>query len=158
MKQPPRSPSAGLIGWRDGLGVLYVGLLMGLSALVLQSAPWWIPSLFSSTHSSEPMLQARTMAFSVLALAPLFHAFNARSLHASVFGRRLFENRLLWLGCGASAAVHLAAVAVPALHPVFRTVSMTPLQWAAVVGFAALPLPAVELAKWVARVVQVRDP
>jgi Ca2+-transporting ATPase len=151
MRQPPRASSEGIIGWRDLVGVLYVGGLMGVSALAVQCAPWFVPGLFRGLDDAEALVSARTMAFSVLALAPLVHAFNARSMHASVLDVGLFRNGLLWLAAAASAAIHLAAVAVPALHPVFKTTPLGLAQWLVVIAFALLPLPAVEVAKWVVR-------
>jgi Ca2+-transporting ATPase len=86
------------------------------------------------------------MAFSVLALSPLVHAFNARSSLESIL-RQSRRNRFLWGAVGVSAAVHLLAVAIPALQPVFKTTGLDTAQWGIVLALSLVPLPAVELAK-----------
>ena len=47
----------------------------------------------------------------------------------------------------ASAAIHLAAVLVPALRPVFRTFPMTSNEWLVLLALSGLIIPAVEIAK-----------
>jgi Ca2+-transporting ATPase len=76
--------------------------------------------LGSSGVESAPD-KARAMAFSLLALAPLAHAWNCRSPMQSAFAARPLLPRPLVAAVGVSALVHLSAVLVPALQPVFRT-------------------------------------
>ena len=57
----------------------------------------------------------------------------------------------LLLAVVASAAIHLVAVIVPGLRPVFRTYAMTLDEWVLLLGLAALIVPAVEVAKLVYR-------
>ena len=65
--------------------------------------------------------QARAIAFSLLALSPLLHAFNCRSATSSIARAAaascsMAARRRLVM----SAAIHLVAVLVPSLRPVFR--------------------------------------
>jgi Ca2+-transporting ATPase len=147
MLEPPRPPTAGIVGMRDLWGVLLVGSIMGGAALALFALPSELPELFVSTDPGGRMHEARTMAFTALALSPLVHAHNCRSPIDSIFVTGLFTNRFLWLAIGLSAGVQMLAVAVPPLQPVFRTTMLTPEQWAWVLGAAALPLPIVEALK-----------
>jgi Ca2+-transporting ATPase len=94
---------------------------------------------------------ARAIAFSLLALSPLFHAFNCRSLTISFFAQRPFLSIPLLLGVGVSAAIHLVAVVVPSLRPVFRTFAMSPYQWGVMLALSASIIPAVELLKLLQR-------
>ena len=69
-------------------------------------------------------VHGRAIAFSLLALSPLFHAFNCRSATASIFSLRPVLPLALVGAVVVSAAIHLIAVLVPGLRPVFRTFSM----------------------------------
>jgi P-type Ca2+ transporter type 2C len=142
MKEPPRDPNEGLLGKRDYLGMLYVGAMMGAAAIALyvMSAP-----------DTNSLLRTRALAFSLLALSPLFHAWSCRSPVLSAFSARPLVSIPLVLAVVASAAIHLVAVLVPGLRPVFRTYAMTIDEWVLLLGLAALIVPAVEIAKLVYR-------
>lgn len=149
MDRPPRPAAEGVLQGRELAIIVGVGALMGLSALAVYALPELAPELFPDvTKAAE---QARTMAFSLLAFSPLFHAFNARSPNTSLFALGLFTNRWLWLAVLTSAGLHCLAVFVPPLHPLFHTTTLSSAQWGVVVGLAALPIPVVELGKAVAR-------
>jgi Ca2+-transporting ATPase len=147
MQEAPRRPSAPLFTVRDGLGVLFVGAVMGLAALFAAHLPEISPALFAVPDAPLAAAEARTMAFCVLALSPLFHAFNARSAHESVFSVGLLRNRWLVAAVLASAAIQFAAVGIPSLFAVFKTTTLSLEQWLIVVLLAALPLVFVEVAK-----------
>jgi len=159
MDRPPRPVTEGVLRGRD-LAVLFgIGTLMGLMALATYALPDLAPSLFSdATRANDGVSgsagstadQARTMAFSLLAFSPLFHAFNTRSATSSIFRLGLFTNRWLWLAVLTSAGVHCLAVLVPPLQPVFHTTSLSAAQWGVVLGLAALPIPVMEIGKAVA--------
>ena len=139
MKEHPRSARAGLLGVSDYLGVAFVGTVMGLAAVSLYLVP---PS---GSEGNIPFIRA--MAFSLLALSPLFHAFSCRSQTQSIFGQRPILSLPLVGACIISAAVHLVAVLVPSLRPVFRTFPMDTSEWLLVLGLSIAIVPAVELMK-----------
>jgi len=86
-----------------------------------------------------------------LALAQVFHAFNARSRTRSAFTSRLFTNAWLWGATLVCVLLQLAAVYLPPLRHVLHTVALTTADWA-VVGLSSLaPVAIVELVKFVAR-------
>jgi Ca2+-transporting ATPase len=139
MKEQPRPSKAGLLGARDFFGVAYVGTFMGLAAASLYVFP---PE---TARGDIPFIRA--MAFSLLALSPLFHAFSCRSQTRSIISQRPLISPPLLLACFISAAVHLVAVLVPALRPVFRTFPMDQSEWFLVIGLSAAIIPAVEILK-----------
>ena len=97
------------------------------------------------------MLEARTMAFTLLALSPLFHAFNCRSPHESIFAVGWVSNRFLWLAIAISGSVHLVTILVPPLRPIFHTHWLSAEQWLVIVLLAFAPLPVVEILKAIER-------
>ncbi|MEZ4441490.1 MAG: cation-translocating P-type ATPase [Polyangiaceae bacterium] len=136
MEEPPRPPEESLMVFRDYLGILYVGSVMGVAAVAIYA--------LAPEADLEP---ARALAFSLLALSPLMHAFSCRSPIQSIFASRPLVSLPLLVAVTVSAAIHLVAVLVPALQPVFRTYAVTWQEWILVLGLAALVIPAVEIAK-----------
>ena len=138
MREPPRDPNEGLLRRRDYFGILYVGAVMGAAAVSLY---------VMSPGDPEALFRTRATAFSLLALSPLFHAFSCRSPTQSIFQMRPLVSVPLVAAIIASAGIHLVAVLVPALRPVFRTYAMTANEWWLLLALAALIVPAVEIAK-----------
>ncbi len=151
MHDPPRPPREPILGLGHYAAILAIGLVMAASALSFYSLADLVPGIFRGATRTERLYEARSLAFTLLALSPLFHAFGCRSFRRSLFAMNPFSNRVLWGAVAASAGVHLVAVAVPALHPVFHTEWPTASQWAVLLGLAVLPIPTMELLKSVAR-------
>jgi Ca2+-transporting ATPase len=142
MREAPRSTEEGLLSRRDYFGILYVGVVMGAAAVALYAI---------SPQTEDALARTRAMAFSLLALSPLFHAFSCRSPLQSILQMRPLVSAPLVVAIVASAAIHLVAVLVPSLRPVFRTFAMDGNEWLLLLGLAALIIPAVEIAKVVYR-------
>ncbi|NUQ76846.1 MAG: cation-translocating P-type ATPase [Polyangiaceae bacterium] len=143
MAEPPRSTGDALLGLRDYMGIAFVGALMGFGAVYLYA---WPPPYFDLDPE-----WSRAMAFSLLALAPLFHAWSSRSPLKSIFSMRPLVSRPLLLACLVSAGIQLVAVMFPSLRPVFHTHEMTLSHWVVIVGLSAALVVAVEIAKGVSR-------
>ncbi|MGI6037265.1 MAG: cation-translocating P-type ATPase [Limnochordia bacterium] len=137
MERPPRPPQQGIFA--EGLGerVLRHGILIGGSTL---GAYNW-----ALTNYSYPV--AQTVAFMVLAFSQLVHSFNARSLHWSLFSRRLGSNPQLFLAVLISALLQLAVLTIPPLQTVFDVVPVPGQVWLVAILLSLLPLPLVELGK-----------
>jgi Ca2+-transporting ATPase len=142
MSEAPRPRDEGLLIKRDYLGILYVGAFMGLAAVALYA---------TSDQTEDALLRTRAVAFSLLALSPLFHAWSCRSPIISLFASKPLISLPLLLAVMASAAIHLIALLVPALRPVFRTYAMSSDEWMLLLVLSALIVPAVEIAKLVYR-------
>jgi len=139
MMEPPRKMSEGLLGAREYLGIVAVGVWMGAAALACYLWPWG-DGVFGPRH-------ARAIAFSLLALSPLFHAFNCRSATASIVALRPILSTPLVIAVALSAAIHLVAVLVPGLRPVFQTFAMTSTQWGMMLLLSVSIVPAIEILK-----------
>ena len=107
--------------------------------------------------AGEGLRRAATMAFMTLALAQVFHAFNARSRGQSVLARRLFTNVWLWGAVGICLLLQVAAVSVPLLQQALHTVPPTVAEWGIIAGCSLLPVLVVELAKWTTLVFKVGE-
>jgi Ca2+-transporting ATPase len=145
MRERPREHAAGLLGARDWLGMAFVGVWMGGAAIACYSIPLRPGDPLAIQHS-------RAIAFSLLALSPLLHAFNCRSPTESILSLRPMVPRALLGAVLASAAIHLVAILVPALRPVFQTFAMDYREWGMLLALSASIVPAVEGMKLLQRV------
>jgi Ca2+-transporting ATPase len=124
----------------------FVGLWMGGAALACSLVPLQPDDPLAVKH-------ARAIAFSLLAISPLCHAFNCRSSSESTFSMRPVLPLALVGAVLVSAAIHLVAVLVPALRPVFQTFSMNTAEWALLLALSLSIIPAVEAMKLASRVI-----
>jgi Ca2+-transporting ATPase len=147
MKRGPRPPGRGIVGWRDLLGVILVGSIMCAASLSVYALVETHSEFFYGESAAERFVHARTMVFMILALSPLFHAFNCRSPTESIFTVGWFTNRFLWVAIGISATLQIATVLAPQTRAIFGTSPLGPTQWLLVLGLSFLPVPIVELFK-----------
>src|SRR5947209_11308175 len=82
-----------------------------------------------------------------LALAQVFHAFNARSPRGSAFTARLFTNAWLWAAVAGCLLLQVAAVYAPFLQAVLQTTPLTGADWGVVLACSLAPVAVVELVK-----------
>ena len=141
MEEPPRRNADGLLGTREYLGMLFVGVVMGATALVCYRMRWL------DDGDGDPSKEARAVAFSLLALSPLFHALSCRSPSESILSMRPFVPLPLLAALVVSTLIHLLAVVVPGLRGVFQTFPLPANEWLVLIGLAFLVVPAVELSK-----------
>jgi P-type Ca2+ transporter type 2C len=142
MKRKPRDPQerllnktfAGLIVWQ---GFLLAGVTLAAFAIGMS---WYGTEGTGLRH-------AVTISFMTLALAQTFHAFNARSQMDSAFNSRLFTNAWLWGAVLICVLLQFAAVYIPFLQRVLRTVPLNLSDWGLVVIFSLLPIVFVEFVK-----------
>jgi len=146
MREPPRQRTAGLLGTRDWLGIAFVGAWMGATAMVCYLLP-------AGTGGPLAVKHARAIAFSLLAFSPLLHAFNCRSATISIFALRPLFPLALLAAVFVSAGIHLVAVLVPSLRPVFQTFPMNVTEWGMLLLLSASIIPAVEVLKVIQRLV-----
>jgi Ca2+-transporting ATPase len=140
MRERPRHRTAGLLTGRDWLGMAFVGGWMGAAAILCYLLPLQPEDPLAVKH-------ARAIAFSLLALSPLLHAFNCRSSTASILSLRPILPLPLVGALVVSAAIHLVAVLVPSLRPVFQTFPMNTNEWTLLLLLSASIVPAVEAMK-----------
>ena len=136
MNRPPRQKDEGIFSGGLGIRVILQGVMFGglsLAAFAIGRA------------SLGNIASAQTMAFIVLALSQVLHAYNMRSKH-SIFHIGVFSNRKL--NIAAVAAIVLIAVVV--FTPVSIAFGLTYLPvrfYLAALALSLVPLPIMELAK-----------
>ncbi len=145
MKRPPRDPQESLLTPNFVGLIVWQGLLLaGVTLLAFAVGLRW------HGDDDDGLRRATTMAFMTLALAQVFHAFDARSQKRSIFTSRLFTNGWLWAAVGMCIILQIAAVCVPLLQKVLHTVPPTILEWGVIAGCSLLPVLVVEIIKLIA--------
>lgn len=153
MRKPPRAKGEGVITPQMWSGIVYVGLIMAASTLVVLDAS--LPGGF--LEGSGSMRYAQTMAFTTLVLASLFNVINARSDEQSAFVG-LFSNQWLWASIGLSILLQIAVVYVPFLQKAFSTVGLSIDDWMLCTLAASSVLWLRELGKLIRRKLIKRNP
>jgi Ca2+-transporting ATPase len=134
MRETPRAASAGFLSRTELWSIAKYGAVMAILGLLAFRLGGDLP-------------HARTLAFTVLAFAPLFHAQSRRSERDPIWKLGVLSN---WRLCGALVfAVGLQAVAlyVPLLNEVFQTRPLPLLEVVMALGLSALVLGLGELEK-----------
>ncbi|MDK2745064.1 MAG: cation-translocating P-type ATPase [Nitrospira sp. BO4] len=139
MKRRPRQPDAWLLDGRRLLAIAGEGVVLGVIALGAFS--------YSLFELHQTLDQARTVAFTVLVVTQLVHAFNCRSERLSLFQVGVQTNRPLLLAFALSLAIQVAVLIVPAAAPIFKIAPLPMEDWALMGAMGVLPLVIMELVK-----------
>ena len=145
MARPPRRLSDRVIDARMWGDVLWIGAVMAAASLL--AIDIHLPG--GLVEGDDGIDLARTAAFTVLVLAQLFNAFNARSGEQSALTRT--HNRWLWGAVALAAGLQVAVVHTPFLQHAFGTVALSPGQWLGCLALASAVLWLEELRKVVLR-------
>ena len=140
MKRPPLHPEQGLFDRK-------AQLLLGVFGLFIAGVT--LTAFRIGLRETVP--KGETMAFATLGLCQLVHAYNFRSLTASLWQRGIFQNKQLLWASAASAFLHLIVFFTPWLRGIFRTELLPLADWLIVFGLALTPLLLGELWKLVAK-------
>mgnify|MGYP000594087848 CR=1 FL=1 len=142
MTRKPRDPNAPLMTWKFGALIAWQGGVLAACTLIAfrVGLSWY-------GDTGDGLRHAETIAFMTLALAQVFHAFNARSANRSIFAGGLFTNSWLWGALLLCTALQVAAVYVPALRLVLDTTPLNGVDVLLVLGAALTPVVIVELVK-----------
>ena len=95
------------------------------------------------------------MAFSVLAISQMLHAFNMRSNTESIFSTGNGHNKPLLGAFIASFAVIFCILFIPALKNLFSITNLNVVEWLIVIGLSIMPVILVEISKFIKRKVKL---
>ncbi len=150
MSRKPRDAKEGIFA--DGLGfaVAYQGLLV--TAITLASYFIGSEILFDLHQESAAELHydaaslGTSMAFLTLSMCEIFHAFNMRSLHGSIFTLK-GQNKWLWGAGILSFILTTAVVEIDFLCNAFDLAHLNLREYAIAFGLSFLIIPLVEIIK-----------
>ena len=154
MKRKPIRADQGMFA--NGLAgrIVAEGIMIGLLALVAFTIGlrcydyvYAIPPYSGRLALNEiPPHVGRTMAFAVLSLSQLFHAFNMRS-DRSISEIGVFSNMKLFFAFVICTFLQVIVITYRPLARIFKVVPLTSAQWAIVFMLAFMPILIVEIQK-----------
>jgi P-type Ca2+ transporter type 2C len=139
MQRPPRPPQEQFLTRARLLRLFVQGAFIAAITLLA-----FLYCLYSMDLSLE---RARTLTFTVMVTAQLFHALNNRSEDRSIFALGLWTNKPLLATVGLSALLQVGIVSWPPIQGIFKVVPFDPEHWLLAFGIGILPLIAMEIWK-----------
>ena len=144
MKRTPRGKKSNFFSGGVASSIVYQGILEGVIVLTTYQL-----GLNFGPHMGNANLQhadALTMAFLTLGLIQLFHAFNSKYIHQSIFSKQTFANK--WFNWAILiSAVVMAAVELPFMTKFFDVTELNSTQWLIVLGAGICMIVIVEIVK-----------
>lgn len=143
MRRRPRAKGESMfahgLGWLAGMQGVMIGALT-LIAYYIGSRVLTLPGGALNIPLGE------TMAFAVLSISQLVHAFNTRSSH-SLFRIGFHTNKAMLGAFAVSLALMLVVLVIPILRGIFDVTVMTGTGWAIVAALSLAPLVIIEIVK-----------
>jgi Ca2+-transporting ATPase len=139
MDRPPRKIDEPVITTSRALMMAFQGGLIALCSL----------SAFLVVYAveNEGIELARTAALATLACSQLFHAFNCRNMHESLFRIGVFSNPKLVIATLGSFALQVSIIYAPFLQPIFKTRALGLGDLGLIMVFSSLPFWVMEAVK-----------
>ena len=125
--------------------VIYQGIMVGVLTLLAFCIGCRFD--FASLANPEVAMTAQTMAFAVLAMSELVHAYNVRSNKESIFKIKLKTNMVLVLATLVSLLLMVVVLGVPVLQGMFEVTELSIINWVWVILLSLAPLTIVEILK-----------
>lgn len=148
MKKKPRGSKSNFLSNGVGSSIIYQGILEG----VLTLGVYWIAINYPFHETSAQIhADALTMAYATLGVIQLFHAFNSKSIHGTIFSKETFNNKYFNIAVLASAVLLAMTIFVPAFNSTFHVTTLALEQWGIVLGAGALMIIIVEVVKFFQR-------
>lgn len=146
MLQKPRDTKKSIFSGGLGFKIVWQGLLIGSLTFLAYTIGW-----FWNTEAAveSRIITAQTIAFMVLALSQLAHAFNARSETHSNF--KLKRSNAILYALIISFSLQMIIIAFPFTRDVFGIGIPQGLQWLVIFGLSIAPLIIVEIQKFIKR-------
>ncbi|GET05984.1 cation-transporting ATPase [Ligilactobacillus agilis] len=144
MDQAPRGLKSNFLSNGVGFNIIYQGLLEGLLTLGV-----YLYAICWPVHQDPTLIHqdALTMAYITLGFLQLVHAFNCKSLTASVFSKQIFANKFFNWAILTSALLLAATIFIPQFNALFHVSPLNLSQWGVVLLAGALLIIIVELVK-----------
>jgi Ca2+-transporting ATPase len=91
--------------------------------------------------------KARTVTFTTLILFELFHAFNARSLHTTIFNKNFFKNQYIFTSVLLSFSLVLLSIYTSLGQEIFKTVPLDLADWIIILCVSSMVIVVSEVIK-----------
>jgi P-type Ca2+ transporter type 2C len=139
MSQKPRNPKERLLS-----GYILTKILSLIPILILGTLGLFMWELLIAQGS---MQKAMTLAFATLITFELFHAFNAKRLHTTIFDKTFFNNPYIFLAIGMSFGLTLLSIYSDFGQRVFSTTGLNLAEWLIIIAIGSLVVVFTEIVK-----------
>lgn len=139
MQEPPRDPAEPFLNGSMKIWLLFIFLVFGSAAV-------GIYVVFLSQTGNLAL--ARTAVFALSCIDSLLFSFSIRSLKTSMFTRSIFENHFITGAVLIGLSLLAAAIYMPGVRTVVRTVPLEPIHWAIIVAVGLVEIAMIEMAKY----------
>ncbi|PCR99852.1 cation-translocating P-type ATPase [Lactococcus fujiensis] len=149
MKEKPRGKKASFFSG----GVLSSTIYQGITQAFLTLGVYGLALAYPAHPGNYTMIHqdALTMSFATLGLIQLFHAFNVKSLHQSIFKVGVFKSKTFNLSILVSFILLAAVIMVPGLNDIFHVSHLDFYQWGMVLAASVSVVIIVEIVKFIQR-------
>ncbi|MBQ8746910.1 MAG: cation-translocating P-type ATPase [Clostridia bacterium] len=151
MERMPRDSKEGIFAGGLGFAVAYQGVLVTVITIVSYLiGRYWLAvhyhadAIAAGSYSAEML--GSSMAFLTLSMCEIFHAFNMRSLHGSIFTMKT-QNMWLWGAGILSFLLTTVVVEVDFLCKAFELAHLSLMEYGIAMGLAITIIPIVEIVK-----------
>ena len=128
MERRPRAPGESIFAHGLAKKIISRGVQIGLGTLLVFSLAYYL--------SDGDLTLSRTMAFTTLVFSQLFHVFECKSECHSLFKIGIFSNPYLVMAVSISTLMQLAAIYLPFLQSLFKTVPLNGFHWGIILAVA----------------------
>lgn len=139
MQRPPHPRDESVFARGGIVFVVANGLYIGFLTLLAFA--------YGTSHYPE-LSHAQTLAFMVLSISQLFHAFNLHRLEHSLFKTGVFKNKYLVGSFVIGILLQTSVALVPFLSDIFKTFILSTQDWLIVFGLSVSILLFNEILKW----------
>lgn len=148
MKRKPRGRSSNFLSGGIMSNILYQGFFEGVITLSVYAF-----AITNPVHASDALAHADalTMAYATLGLIQLFHAFNSKTIHESIFRVGMFKNKFFNWALLGSAVLLIMTIVIPGFNSMFHVTELTISQWLVVVLGGFMIVVITEVVKYVQR-------
>ena len=108
-------------------------------------------SAFLIGYNMDSYIVGQTMAFSVLAISQMLHAFNQRSNTDSIFSKGNGHNKYLLFALISSFLLLIIILFIPYIRNIFSLTILKPIEWVITLLLSLLPVLLVEITKFIKR-------
>ncbi|BDZ29977.1 cation-translocating P-type ATPase [Lactiplantibacillus sp. WILCCON 0030] len=148
MAHKPRGRNSNFFSGGVFSSIIYQGLLEGGITLLV----YWLAITYPvHANASLAHADALTMAFATLGLIQLFHAFNSKSIHESLFTVGLFRNKFFNWAILIAFALLAMTIVVPGFNSLFHVTHLDAYQWGIVFAASLAMVIVVEIVKFFQR-------
>ncbi|WP_249662844.1 calcium-translocating P-type ATPase, PMCA-type [Lentilactobacillus buchneri] len=148
MKRKPRGRTSNFLSGGIMSNILYQGFFEGFITLCVYAF-----AITNPVHASDALAHADalTMAYATLGLIQLFHAFNSKTIHESIFRIGVFKNKFFNWALLGSAVLLIMTIVIPGFNEMFHVTELTASQWLVVVFGGFMIVVVSEVVKYIQR-------